>query len=340
MALGALKTSMALTMALLFGTLAAVFGLILWLAGPDVGVGPGIAMALAFSLVMTLLQWFFAPALIKLMTRMKEAGPAELPWLRALVEKHAKKAGIRAPRLFVVADPTPNAFAFGRTKNNSNIAVHSGLLEKLSKEEVEGVVAHEVGHIRHRDMVVITLASMVPMLVYYGVVFAGSVLLGRGRDRGGGGTIAVWLGAYAAQFLSFLIVMHLSRTREYYADAYSAVSTGKPLLLQSALSKIAYGFPANAPVDSYKDKRAFYVADPVEGIELARAMGRSGVAAGGTAGSAALGGNERISRAIEWERRGGFTEFFSTHPLAYKRLAALEKVDAQMKAGRLSLANV
>jgi len=333
MALGALKASMALTIALLFGTLAAIFGIILWLAGPGVGIGTGLAMVVGFTVIVTLLQWYFAPNLIRFMTRMRELDPSEYPWLHETLARHAKSAGIKKPKLYLVMDGTPNAFAFGRTKNDSNVAVHLGLLNTLSKEEVEAVVAHEVGHIRHWDVAVITLASMVPMLVYYGIIFAGSLLAGRDREnRGGGfGAIGVWIGAYAAQFLSFLIVMHLSRTREYYADAFSAASTKKPALLGSALAKIAYGFPAAAPTDAYRDKRAFYIADPVEGVEVAQAIHRT---------EAAGVSKTEIEHAIAWERNRGFFEFFSTHPMTYKRLEALERAEEDIKAGKLTLATV
>ena len=331
MALEGLKLSMALTMALLFGTLAAVFGVILWLAGPQVSLGTGLAMAVAFSVVMTGLQWYFGPSIIRFTSRMRELPASEYPWLHEIVERHAKRAGIRTPKLYLVADGTPNAYAFGRTKNDSNVAVHSGLLTMLSKEEVEGVVAHEIGHIRHWDVAVITLASMVPMLIYYAIIFAGSTLLGgKNRERGAGSTIAVWVGAYAAQFLSFLIVMHLSRTREFYADAFSAASTGKPALLRSALAKIAYGFPQNVPLDAYRDKRAFYIADPVEGVETAHAINRR----------EAVGADRKeMEYAMEWEKKRGLFEFFSTHPLTYKRLDALKQAEADINSGRLTLAN-
>jgi heat shock protein HtpX len=170
------------------------------------------------------------------------------------------------PKVYLVQDGTPNAFAFARTPADGNIAIHTGLIKTLNKEEITSVLAHEVGHIKHWDSTVMTIASMVPMLIYYTIIlFAGR----RDDSKSGGSFILVWLGAYLAQFLSSLIVMYLSRTREYYADAFSAVATGKPAVMRTALAKIAYGF-SNVNVDKYASKRAFYIADPNTGAQLAR----------------------------------------------------------------------
>ncbi|MBI5229219.1 M48 family metalloprotease [Candidatus Micrarchaeota archaeon] len=321
---GRLKLAMLLTMTLLFGTLAAIFGAIIWLFGSGMSVGMGLLTAVVFSAVVTCLQWYFAPTLIKWMTRMKEASPEEQSWLYETVERLAQKAGIPKPRVYIVMDPTPNAFAFGRTKSNSNIAVHTGLLEVASKDEAEAVLAHEIGHIKHWDVAVMTLASMVPLLVYYLVLFFGS---SRNDENRGGSMILVWLGAMVAQFLSSLIVLHLSRTREYYADAFSAVLTGKPHALRSALAKISYGFPAVSR-EKYQGLRAFYIADPINSSALSESLRKD------------LGGgisSRKVQDAMDFERRRGFLETFSTHPLTFKRIEALNEVEKDLKEGKLSI---
>ena len=308
-----LRFAMLLTMTLLFGFLAGVFGLILWWYGSAMDLGSSLAMIVGFVVAFTLLQWYLAPSIIKWSTRMRELAPNEYPWLHAEAADLARKAGIKKPRLYLVADGTPNAFAFGRTPNDANIAVHAGLLNALNREEVKAVLAHEIGHVKHWDVVVMTLASMVPLLVYYLVIMFSSR---RSDDRGGAASgIAVFVGAIIAQFLSRLLVMYLSRTREYYADAFSAAATRDPSLLQAALAKICYGFPVGAAVD--KSKQAFYIADPVAAASETEKFGKE------------------IEHAREWEKTSPWarvSEWFGTHPLTFKRLDALEELKKDLPA--------
>ncbi|PIN96041.1 hypothetical protein COX86_00210 [Candidatus Micrarchaeota archaeon CG_4_10_14_0_2_um_filter_60_11] len=326
MGIAKLRLAMVLTMTLLFGFLAGIFGLILWQYGPAMELGSALAMIVGFVVVFTLAQWYFAPSIIRWTTRMRELPHGEYAWLHAELAELSKKAGIKTPRLYLVMDGTPNAFAFGRTPNDANIAVHAGLLNALNREEVKAVVAHEVGHVKHWDVAVITLASMVPLLAYYLIVlFAGR----NNNERGGAlGGIAVFIGALIAQFISRLLVMYLSRTREYYADAFSAAATRSPSSLQTALAKIVYGFPRGAPTEEYKSKQAFYIADPVGAANESGSVNPEKL--GRELESASAGGNlekGEIAHAIEWEKTNAwakFSELLGTHPLTYKRLDALE----------------
>ncbi|VVB67070.1 Protease HtpX [Candidatus Norongarragalina meridionalis] len=332
MSLGKLRVAMLLTMTLLFGFVAGVFGLVVWFLGPQWSLGQGLFYILVFTVLLTVGQWWMGPWMIRQFTRMRELKEGEYPWLQDMVRDLAKKAGIPKPKLYLVMDATPNAFAFGRTPSDSNIAIHAGLLNVLNKEEVEAVVAHEVGHIKHWDVPIIMVASMVPMLVYYLVVF---FMARQTEDRGGASPILVFLAAFVAQFLSRLIVMYLSRTREYYADAFSAAATRNPTALQTALAKIVYGFPAGAPASSSQDKRAFYIADPVSSAKIAQAVNEDELGKNVEESErvrekegAKLGASE-IKHAIEWERTAGgakIGEIFGTHPLTYKRLDALEEL--------------
>ena len=328
MSLVKLRAAMLLTMTLLFGFIAGVFGLVVWFMGPQWDLGTGLLIIFVFTVLLTVGQWWAGPWLIRTFTRMRELPESDYPWLHKMVSDLAVKAGIPKPKLYLVMDATPNAFAFGRTPSDSNIALHAGLLNVLNKEEVEAVVAHEVGHIKHWDVPIIMVASMVPMLVYYLVVF---FMARRTEERGGASPILVFLAAFVAQFLSRLIVMYLSRTREYYADAFSAAATKNPTALQTALAKIVYGFPAGAPIS--QDKRAFYIADPVSSAKIARAVNADELGKNVEKSEhvrekeGAKLGSQEIKHAIEWERTAGaakITEFFGTHPLTYKRLDALE----------------
>ncbi len=342
MALEKLKLAMLVTMTLLFGTLAGAFGLFLYFNSPGLGVDLSLMLIVLFVVGLTAVQWYLAPSIIKWTTRMRELSPQDYPWLHEMVEKLSHKAGIKKPKLFLVHDATPNAFAFGRTKNDSNVAVHAGLLNVLNKDELEAVLAHEVGHIRNWDVAVITLASMVPLLIYYLVIMFAS----RDRDNQPAyAPILVFVGAMVAQFLSSLIVMYLSRTREYYADAFAAVATNNPAAMRTALAKIVYGFPALAHAsEDYSAKRAFYIADPVSSSDIGREIEQSEhkrrheVETEGHKLKA-----DEVKHAMEWERKTGyakFSEFFSTHPLTFKRIDALQGVEQEIKQGKLTLQNV
>ncbi|MFH1054672.1 MAG: zinc metalloprotease HtpX [Candidatus Altiarchaeota archaeon] len=312
--LGRLRVIQYFTMSLVFGVIAGILALVLWYSGAS-GLG-GLTFAIVLSFIMLFVQWLIGPWLIKMMTKMKEVKPEEAPELHEIVGRLAKQAGVPKPTLYAVNDPTPNAFAFGRTQKSAGIAVHTGLMSILNKDEVEGVLAHEIGHIKHRDVLVMTMASVLPIMLYFIVIVMGS---GRDRDRGIGGSLFVFLGAQFASFLGQLLVMWLSRQREYYADAYSAYATGKPTALMSSLAKITYTMPAN--VEKNPAMSAFYISDPKpeekKGMaEIINAIGQ---------------GNERmLVQSIEKEKKHGFMEVFMTHPMTAKRLDALMKIRKDM----------
>ena len=249
----------------------------------------------------------------------------------------AKQANIPKPKLYLVADGTPNAFAFGRTPKDSNIAIHTGLLQVLNKQEVEAVLAHEVGHVKHWDVAVITMASMIPQIIYYTII-----MLFTPRDENGNVSIVGWIltiiGAQIVALISNLLVMYLSRTRELYADHFSAHLTKQPGHLRTALAKIAYGFPVLNNTEEYQMKRAFYIADPIAGSNTARAL-HSGELAEELRKSEHIRRQEpihidsqkEIDKAIEWEKRqGAVMEIFSTHPRAYKRIERLYEIEKEL----------
>lgn len=306
--LAKLEAASALTMALVFGVVAGILGLVLWFSGYSGSAG--LVLALVFSVVLVAIQWWFSPSILKFIMRLEEARPEGNEWLYSTVEKLTKDAGIPTmPKIYIVQNSTPNAFAFGRTQKSAGIAVHTGLLSLLDKSEVEAVLAHEVGHIKHRDMIVMTVASILPVMLYYIVIVLGA----RGRDdrEGGSPSIMVFLGAMFARFLGTFLVLWLSRTREYYADEFSAHITKKPQSLMSALSKISYGISAS-PMEGGA-VRAFYIADPE----------RSNTSIPG--GSMSL---SEIEAAVEQDKAHGFMEIFMTHPLTSKRLLNLKKLES------------
>jgi heat shock protein HtpX len=329
--LGALKTSMALTLLLLFGFLTGIGGLILYVYGPSLGLVAGIILAAFFAFVMVGIQFWLGPIIIKWMTRMREISPSDYPEIHAIVDEVCRLANVKKPKVFLVQDASPNAFAFGRTPSDSNIAVHTGLLNVLNKDEVKAVIAHEIGHIKHWDVAVITLASVVPLLVYYLVI-----LFAPRDDRRGGGMLSVvlvFVGAILAQLVAKLLVMHLSRSRESYADAFSAVVTRNPTALQTALAKITYG--ANpAPSSASQSLRAFYIADPFEKPDLGKMAEES------EKGEKISVRSDEINYAMKWEREHAGFEFFSSHPMTFKRIDALEALKKEIATGKISLKDV
>jgi heat shock protein HtpX len=314
--LGKLKFIQMVTLSLVFGAIGGIMSLVLWYSGVS-GAG-GILFAIILSFAMVFIQWAIGPWLIRRITGIQEATPAQAPELHAMLDRLAKGAGIPKPKLYLSNDPSPNAFAFGRSQKSAGIAVHAGLLNVLNKEEVEGVLAHEVAHIKNRDVLVMTIASALPIMIYYIVIVMFS---GNSRDRGIGGMIAVFLGAQVASFMGQLLVMWLSRQREYYADAYSAYATGKPAALMSGLAKISYSMPQNREKNA--SMSSFYISDP----NPEEKKGMYEIAA------AIAGGNERrLVEQIEAEKKRGSMEFFMTHPLTAKRLDALLKIKKEIGA--------
>lgn len=314
MSLLQLRLSMLASVAALAAFLTFVFGLIILFYGPSTSIVGGVTWAVGLALIVTLLQWYIAPWLIKITMPMKELDSREYAWIHTFVENTCAKHGIKKPELFIVNDVTPNAFAFGRTKNNSNIAIHYGLLERLNKEEVEAVLSHEIGHIAHWDVAVITTASLVPRILYFLVLtfFAP-------RDEHGRPTItgifASYIAAILVELVASLMVRWLSRTRELYADEFGSRTTGKPRHLENALAKIGYAFPAVA-MERYKGMRQFYLADPVASAEVSQSISHQG---------------NWIEKAMaEEKQKGVLFRLFSTHPPTYKRIENLRTLEKQL----------
>ncbi|MEM4733551.1 MAG: zinc metalloprotease HtpX, partial [Candidatus Bathyarchaeia archaeon] len=222
--------------------------------------------ALFGTVLFILFQYLIGPAVVESSTKLRYLASGENPWLESTVKELADKSGIPMPRLAIVPDDTPNAFVFGRTAKSATLAVHEGLLKKLNKDEVKGVIGHELGHIKHKDYVVMTVLSALPLLAY--IIARGTWEVARhagSSSKKEEGSIkaaffAVAIISYIVYIVSLFCVMRLSRLREHYADAYSAYVTGSPRSLQSALAKITYGLSLSPKPPS--GARAFYIGDP------------------------------------------------------------------------------
>ena len=227
---------------------------------------PEIYAVIAFALVSV--QFFIGPKIVERSMRVRYVSEQEQPELHRMVTELAMKAGIPKPRVGISEVPIPNAFAFGTSKKTARVCVTRSLMQMLTRDELEAVLGHELSHIKHSDMVVITALSVIPMICYFIYFsFFWSGLFGGGRNREGGlPMMAIAVIAFVMYFISNLIVLYASRVREYYADAGSVELTNKPHELASALYKMIYG-SAGLKQEKVKKEfgsmRAFFAADPM-----------------------------------------------------------------------------
>jgi heat shock protein HtpX len=213
------------------------------LAGGAIGGRGGMQIALLFAVVMNFASYFFSDKIALASSGAKPVTREELPRLYDVMERLAAKANIPVPKLYVVPDMAPNAFATGRNPNHASVAVTQGLLEIMNDDELEGVIAHELSHVRNYDILVSSVAATIAGAITYlasmgkwAMIFGG---FGRDRDddRGGGGFGALLM-IFLAPFAALLLQLFLSRTREYSADETGARMVGQPYGLISALEKL------------------------------------------------------------------------------------------------------
>jgi heat shock protein HtpX len=228
-----------------------------------------------------------------------EVSPQEAPQLHALIERLCVQADLPKPRIYVMNTSMPNAFAMGRSQKNAAVCATTGILELLSPSELEGVMAHELTHIINRDVMVMTLAgffaSLASMIVQFGFFFGGGFGGGDGDDDDGPGIMAVILVSLVVYIVSFFLMQALSRYREFAADRGSAVITGRPSALSSALLKISGTMQRIPQTDlrAHAEMNAFYI--------------------------------------FPASAKNSLFNLFATHPPIEKRIAALARLEAQLQ---------
>ncbi|MDD3985630.1 MAG: zinc metalloprotease HtpX [Methanobacterium sp.] len=218
---------------------------------------PKIYVTLA--IVLVFVQYMIGPIMVEKMMHVNYVSQQEAPKLHAMVEDLAMKAGVPKPKIGIAEINIPNAFAFGRTKKDGRICVTRGILKLLDQEELEAVLGHEMSHIKHSDMAVMTLISVVPLICYY--IFISTMFSGDRNNNGYGYIIGI--AALGAYLVGQILVLFVSRTREYYADEGSVELCGKPHKMASALYKLVYG-SATTNKDELKEVeglKAFFVND-------------------------------------------------------------------------------
>jgi heat shock protein HtpX len=219
-----------------------VMTLLLMLAGRAFGGERGMLMALVFAAILNFVSYFFSDKIALATYRAQPVSREDLPRVYNIVERLAQKVGLPMPKVYLIPTDSPNAFATGRNPNHASVAVTQGILGLLNDEELEGVLAHELGHVRNRDILIssiaATLAGAITWLAHvarWGMIFGG--MRGERDDRGGGGIAAIAM-MILAPFAAMLIQLAVSRSREYGADDTGAHWTGNPYALASALAKI------------------------------------------------------------------------------------------------------
>lgn len=227
----------------------------------------GATMAFLFAMVLNFGSWWWSDRIVLGMYGARKLEDGELPWLHQQAAMLAERAGIPKPRLYVIDSPQPNAFATGRGPSNAVVAVNTGLINLMSREEVAGVVAHEIAHIRNRDTLTMTIAAaFAGAIMFLADMARFAAIFGGGRDsrEGGGGVVGFLVMMFVAPLAAMLIQMAISRSREYAADEAAATFQGSPLPLASALEKLGYA-SERLPMDASPATAHLFIVNPLSG---------------------------------------------------------------------------
>jgi len=245
--------------------------LLLLFIGRIFGGQNGMLIALIFAAVLNFVSYFFSDKIALAMYRAQPASREEFPRVYQIVERLTQRAGLPMPKIFVIPTDSPNAFATGRNPQHASVAVTQGILKLLNDEEMEGVLAHELGHVRNRDILISSIAATIAGAVTYLADMArwGMIFGGYERDRNdrGGGLGALFM-LILAPLAALLIQMAVSRSREYHADETGAQFTGNPYALASALAKLD-AYSKRLPLQATPSTAHLFIVQPFLGMDLA-----------------------------------------------------------------------
>lgn len=302
-----------LTMACLYGMLAAVVFLVCILCGVNLD------LVLLIAIGIFVLQFLLAPFFTDLTMKWfyKAKFDQTIPdYLQKFINEACTQNNMKYPKIGIIDDGAPNAFTYGRTKNDARIVFTRGLLELLNEEEVKAVVAHEIGHAVHYDMLFMTVAQLVPLILYY--IY--EVFTSNMDDEDSGKLAIIGLIAYVFYVISQYVILWLSRVREYYADSFAIEATRNPNALAEALVKIGYGLTTKT-TKTAKMSASRPNALGIFDAKTSKSLIVSSYDDGGVS-------KENIKRAMRWEKWNVWAkwyEFSSTHPLISKRLEAISE---------------
>ncbi|MEM5871521.1 MAG: zinc metalloprotease HtpX [Candidatus Aenigmatarchaeota archaeon] len=309
-----LKIKMFLVTVVLFGILYAIITAV----GSLLGIGNFLFYGFA-AIFLMFVQYMIGPKIVEWSMGVRYVSEKEAPELHNMVEELAKKAKIKKPRVGISEIRVPNAFAFGRWKSDGRVCVTRGILDLLDENELKAVLGHEISHIAHRDVTIITMLSVIPMICWW---LSRSFMFSSDRERGAG-ALLIGLFAFILYFITNLLVLYASRIREYYADKGSVNLGNKPNYLASALYKLVYGSAkANKnEVKKIEGFKAFFVNDPsraVHEISDLRSLDKD------MSGSIDMKELESIRNSkVKLSKIDKLMEILSTHPNMLKRIKHL-----------------
>jgi heat shock protein HtpX len=255
--------------------------------GYALGGKTGMTIAFVFSLVMNFGSYWFSDKMVLRMYRAQPITREQAPKFYDMVEQLAQNANLPMPKVYIINDPTPNAFATGRNPQNAAVAATTGILQGLNNDELAGVISHELAHVKHRDILISTIAATLVGTISYIAQMAGwAAMFGRGNDREGNGFGGLFL-IILSPIIAILLQMAISRSREFDADAGGANISGKPLALASALQKISRGNEVSRLRNTSPSTAHMFIVSPLF---------------------------------------GGMSKLFSTHPPVEQRIARLQEI--------------
>ena len=243
--------------------------------GGAIGGRNGLMIALVFAGLMNFVGYWFSDKIALSMSGAQQVSESEAPDFHRMVRELCRRAELPMPRLYVIPSATPNAFATGRNPQHSAVAVTSGIMNILSRDELEGVVAHELAHVKNRDILISSVAAMIAgaisqlaHMAQWAMIFGG-MSRDRDEDRGGGGLLGGLAMMIVGPIAAMLIQMAISRSREYQADATGAEICGRPLSLANALLKLENG-NHRLPMDVNPAQAQMYIVNPLTAGGIAR----------------------------------------------------------------------
>ena len=283
---------------------------LLLVAGYFVGGPTGIIVALVISVGLNFFAYWSSDKLALRMAHAREVTPQDEPELHRIVDEQAHLANIPKPKVYVIENDSPNAFATGRNPKHAAIAVTSGIRRLLSEEELGGVIAHELAHVGNRDTMIMTMVATIAMAISLLAMFAQFAMFfggfGRGGGRGGGGGYGAIVGivgllvvAIVLPMVASIVRLAISRSREYQADATGAQRSGNPLALADALVKLEMG-TARRPMKVAEGVAHLYIVNPLKSDDKDHTTSQLG--------------------------RGGMSKLFSTHPPITERVRRLRSM--------------